>query len=62
MQLELFDVATHYTEETTEHFKDYGCGGKEFDYSDYMYQFHACLICEPYKPKLPLTDWSKQWQ
>ena len=60
MQLELFDVATHYPEEATEHFKDYGYGGNECEYYDDMYQFHDCIICHPYEPKIHLTDWSKK--
>jgi Zn-finger protein len=58
-QLELFDVATHYPNETTEDFKFYGYGNKECEYYEYMYQFHDCIICYPYEPEIPLTDWSK---
>jgi hypothetical protein len=26
-----------------------------------MYDYHDCIICYPYEPEIPLTDWSKPW-
>ena len=59
MQLELFDVATHYPNETTEDFKFYGENIKKVEYHQEMYDYHDCIICYPYEPEIPLTDWSK---
>ena len=58
-QLELFDVDTHYPEETTENFKSLGWSNAYSDYLSYSYDQHDCPTCHPYEWKIPLTDWSK---
>lgn len=58
-QLELFDVATHYPEETTDTFKRLGWSDTYGDYLSNLYDEHGCPTCHPYEWKIPLTDWSK---
>ena len=61
MQLELFDVATHYPFELDEQYPIFKSIDEEnyFLYEGYLNDICSCQL-KPYKPNSHLTDWSKQ--